>query len=111
MASKAEFITNELNILAWGASVQHVRIYRLGVNSQSKEMITFRKKVVDFDTDVLLPTYKDSGDREERHYKNIGQLIERASTLGDSVLGDDGYKYGVAQKLLNLMLKYHWCRG
>jgi hypothetical protein len=37
-------------------------------------------------------------------------LIEFANqkNLG-GVLGEDGYRYGGAQKLLNLMLKYLWC--
>jgi hypothetical protein len=34
-----------------------------------------------------------------------------AKEVDTGVLGKDGYKYGVAQKLLNLALKYYWCLG
>ena len=29
--------------------------------------------------------------------------------IGSDVLGQLSYKYGIAQKFINLSLKYHWC--
>jgi hypothetical protein len=58
----------------------------------------------------VIPRYKD-GIKEEQHYERIDDLVSYANTAGEKVLGYLGYKYGVAQKLLNLVLKYHWCLG
>ena len=48
---------------------------------------------------------------ERQHYKNIKELIAEANRIGKKLLADDGYKYGVAQKLLNMYAKYMWCLG
>jgi hypothetical protein len=59
----------------------------------------------------VIPAYNKDGIKEEQHYKHIDDLIAYANSVGEKVLGKRGYKYGVAQKLLNLVLKYHWCLG
>ena len=46
-----------------------------------------------------------------RHCENIENLITYANSADTDVLGENRYKYGVAQKLLNLALKYYWCLG
>jgi hypothetical protein len=56
----------------------------------------------------ILPMYKKSCN-EKQHYKNIEALVAYATKVGTSVLSPDGYRFGIAQKLLNLCLKYHWC--
>jgi len=48
---------------------------------------------------------------EEQHYQHIDNLIVRANSAATEVLVELGYKYGAAQKLLNLFLKYLWCLG
>jgi hypothetical protein len=57
----------------------------------------------------VIPKYRD-GMAEEQHYSQIDNLIVRANDAGSRVLGELGYKYGVAQKLLNLFLNYLWAR-
>jgi len=104
------FIVEELAILAWGASVQRARIYRQGLGQGTEDARSFRREILEFISSTLLPQYKQPV-AESGHYKNIDQLIEYASRRGQKVLGDSGYKYGAAQKLLNLTLKYHWCLG
>jgi len=39
---------------------------------------------------------------------STGSLIY---TKADGILRDGNYRYGVAEKLLNLALKYYWCLG
>jgi hypothetical protein len=56
----------------------------------------------------LLPKYKDEV-AEKDHVDNIEKLVLHGSQEGKRILGAEGYKFGVAQKLLNLLLKYQWC--
>ena len=39
------------------------------------------------------------------------RLSAYGAEQGKAILGPQGYKIGVAQKLLNLQLKYLWCLG
>jgi hypothetical protein len=107
---KREFIAGELWMLAWAASVQRAKVYKPGMKADSKDVKTFRRDVATYVATNLLPMYKTRCE-EEQHYANIDKLIAHASKVGMAVLPPDGYKFGVAQKLLNLCLKYHWCLG
>lgn len=78
--------------------------------SSSAAAIQFRESVIEFLIDKIIPLYVE-GCTEEQHYKNIEALIAYATRIDPGVLGEAGYKYGVAQKLLNLALKYYWCLG
>ena len=112
MNDKLQFITNELWILAWAASVQRAKLYKgkEDIDSTSREVSKFREDVIGFITANIIPQYAD-GCTEEQHYKNIDDLIAYANRVDPGILSRSGYKYGVAQKLLNLALKYYWCLG
>jgi hypothetical protein len=108
MDPKLDYIVNELWILAWNASVQRAELYAKGTKPADS---VFREKVVKYISSDLIPQYIEDGITEEQHYQNIEGLIDYANSVGRGTLGEWGYKYGVAQKLLNLALKYHWCIG
>ncbi|HUT83881.1 MAG TPA: hypothetical protein VMX95_04455 [Thermodesulfobacteriota bacterium] len=110
MSDKQQFITNELWILAWAGSVQRAKLYKEDVDSTSKEVNKFREDVIGFVRMNLIPQYIE-GCTEEQHYRNIDDLISHANMVDPGILNESGYKYGVAQKLLNLALKYYWCLG
>ncbi|HOR78930.1 MAG TPA: hypothetical protein PKZ40_06420 [Anaerolineaceae bacterium] len=112
MKDKIDFIINELWTLAWAASVQRAKLYAKRADSASSAaaIIQFRESVIKFLADKIVPTYAE-GCAEELHYTNIEDLIDYANLVNSGVLGEAGYKYGVAQKLLNLALKYYWCLG
>jgi len=110
MTDKIQFVADELWILAWAASVQRAKLFKKGMESTSKEVSTFRKAVIGFIRENLIPQYVN-GITEEQHYKNIDDLIIHANKIAPEILTQSGYKYGVAQKLLNLTLKYYWCLG
>ena len=106
-----EYLERELWILAWNASVQHAAIYKNGAWQNQRDLIdTFRNKVIDHIRGHIIPQYREKVE-ELRHCENIRELIDYAKEVDTGVLGKDGYKYGVAQKLLNLALKYYWCLG
>ena len=111
MNDKTIYILRELWISAWNASVQHSALYKEGAWKNERDAIdVFKTKVVDYVKDNLIPQYKEALS-EERHLENIRNLIEYANKVDTGVLGKNGYKYGIAQKLLNLALKYYWCLG
>ena len=110
VSKKNEFINGELWTLAWAASVQHASVYKQGIIYDSRGVREFRRGVASYVRTQLLPLYK-SGCEEPLHYRHIEDLIAHANRLGGDVLPDYGYKFGIAQKLLNLCLKYHWCLG
>lgn len=111
MDLKKQYILDELWILAWNASVQRSSLYKSGASEDSRSKInSFKEKIKVFLTDEIIPSYNDVID-EEKHLANLSKLIRFANDIERGILGQKGYKYGVAQKLLNLYLKYHWCIG
>jgi hypothetical protein len=109
MAGKSNFILSELDILAWNASVQRANIYAKCEKRDERRVATFRddvtRKVADY------ASRYSSAVSEAQHCENIALLAEYAAAKGGDLLTDGRYRYGVAQKLLNLTLKYHWCLG
>ena len=104
------FIYREITILAWGASVQRAKLYNPAIPYEERESDAFRASLLSFIETVLLPKYK-TGCSEADHVANIQSLVNFGTKAGGKLLGPDGYKFGVAQKLLNLLLKYLWCLG
>jgi hypothetical protein len=111
MNAKQDYLVKELWILAWNASVQRSHLYRSGIEPSSPDTRVFREKLISYLSSQVIPMYRPDQIREEYHYQHIDALVGYANSVGDRVLGPLGYKYGVAQKLLNLALKYHWCLG
>ncbi|NTV48410.1 MAG: hypothetical protein HGB32_06590 [Geobacteraceae bacterium] len=111
MDNKIKYLERELWILAWNASVQHAAIYKNGAwQTQRDQIDTFKGKVISYIRGSVIPKYRE-GVNESSHCGNIRGLIDYAKVADTGVLGRDGYKYGIAQKLLNLSLKYYWCLG
>jgi len=106
MSTKTDFLEGELWILAWNASVQRAQLYRKDVEERRRR--DFRDSVVCFLRETMIPGYRNEV-AERQHCENIEKLMKHANGVGVQVLGDKGYKYGVAQKLMNLGLKYYWC--
>jgi len=110
-----DFLVSECWILSWNASVQRAHLYKKDVpdNEKSqfeKEKGKFRKALIQFIENELLPNYGNQVS-EEQHLDNILYLSEHGTKIGKKVLRPGGYKIGVAQKLFNLQLKYLWCLG
>lgn len=104
------FIYREVNILAWGASVQRAKLYNPAIPFAERESVTFRTAVLNFIQTKLLSKYRTKCS-ESDHVISIQNLVIFGTTAGGNLLGPDGYKFGVAQKLLNQLLKYLWCLG
>ncbi|MDP2852700.1 MAG: hypothetical protein Q8O28_00485 [Smithellaceae bacterium] len=105
------FVMNELWTMAWAGSVQRANLYKKNADINSEDVKRFRDSLIKYIKAHLIPQYFE-GCSEEQHYGNIESLIEQAKEdVGQNILTDGSYRYGIAQKLLNLALKYYWCLG
>jgi hypothetical protein len=113
MSTQQDFLVGELWMLAWAASVQRAKLYKAGYHNGPKVISPNGEQLSDhlfqYLVSEVVPKYKQAVEEEE-HYRHIDSLIVHANSIGSQVLGEHGYKYGVAQKLLNLFL-YLWCLG
>ena len=110
LSREQRFIFDEVLVMAWAASVQRANIYNKSEKISSTDSLSFRLAVLEFVDLCLLEKYK-SKISENLHITNIEWLVTFGTKHGGSLLSPDGYKFGVAQKLLNLTLKYLWCLG
>lgn len=107
MNDKQKYLVSELWILSWNASVQRANLY--APNSEPHRS-AFRAEIIAYADDKIIPQYR-SAVSSKVHESNILKLSKRGTEIGAGILRAAGYKVGIAQKLLNLQLKYLWCSG
>ena len=101
-----KFLVSEFWIHSWNASVQRVRLYNKNTSLTKKE--EFRNGVIGWIEEELLEQYSSEID-SDKHEENLEKLMQKGSELGKDILKCGKYPLGIAQKLLNLQLKYLWC--
>ncbi|HLV47315.1 hypothetical protein [Sphingobacterium wenxiniae] len=107
MPQKALFINSEIWILVFGGAFQRANVYKENISeNQRKE---FREFLMGYVDSELLPQYKTVVN-EDAHIQNIESLIAHANQKAE-LLKENRLRFGVAQKIVNLFLKYHWCLG
>ena len=125
MTENEKFLRSEFWTQSWNGSVQiHRQLYNDPKNKDVEKIdkgiakkfkddkIEFRKCLIKFCEDGLLPMYESQGVFESVHCQNIEELKKHANSCPyKHVLFESHYNIGVAQKLLNLRLKYLWCAG
>ena len=100
---KDKFIEREILGLTIQGAVQHIKTYK---DNDGDVRVIFREKVHSYLTDFE-NEYKSRVD-SEKHIANIERLRGDINQNSD-VVKEGGISFGVAQKLLNLYLKYYWC--
>jgi hypothetical protein len=110
MNDQEKFVCRELIVLAWAASVQRSKLYDSKYGKPKDAINAFRSSLVDYFEKSLLKSYTTNCP-EDQHIQNLEDFSNHGTQEGVNLLGPDGYKLGVAQKFLNLMLKYLWCIG
>jgi len=103
---KLEFLLHEFQTLTIEASFQRGKIYK---NTDEKQRESFKNGLRE-KLHELSNKYKNKEVGEEDHIENIKELI-RFSKKYNSILRNGELRTGIAQKLLNLYLKYLWCAG
>jgi hypothetical protein len=102
---KATFLNNEIWILTFGGGFQRANIYKEKIPEPVRK--EFRKALREKIEALVAKSYH-SKVSEEKHVKNIQSIVDFSKEKNI-----EGYtiaiNFGVAQKLLNLYLKYLWC--
>lgn len=104
---KREFLTLSLN----GAlQVRRSKVYQPKTNDANKERLrcSLRERL-----DALAKDYENVGVSSDKHLENILELANYISNDSQlkGVLAKRRFRIGIAQKALNLYLKYLWCAG
>ncbi|MBD0833364.1 hypothetical protein [Aestuariibaculum sediminum] len=104
--SKASFINNETWLLSINGAFQRANVYKQNV--PEKEKVYFKRVLKVYIDDVQNVYHTPVTETE--HLENIKGLMGFTAT-SSSILTNGQFNFGVAQKLLNLYLKYRWCLG
>lgn len=109
---KDTFLRSEFWMLSVQGAFQRASIYknRRYILKEEKLRTVFRKNLKEFVDNQLIYLYK-VGVTEENHFLNIRGLIEHSEKVGSELLIGNKLSFGIAQKLLNLYLKYQWTAG
>ena len=102
---KNEFLMHEFFILSIGGAFQRGNVYEKK-NVSEDERKEFRKEL-EKELIEISKSYINGEVASEKHIENINKLINFSK--GKKILNDERLKFGIAQKLLNLYLKYLWC--
>ena len=105
---KAEFLNNEIWILTFGGAFQRANIYKDN-KVTTKDRKEFREALRNHIEGIVVNQYQDKID-SEKHIVNIQSIVNfsQNNSFGEAPIA---INFGVAQKLLNLYLKYSWCSG
>lgn len=106
-AHQEQFLRDELFSLTLMATVQRAGVYSPG----SRE--TERKKFqgsLRLRLEKTVQSYANQA-KEEAHFRNVVELSTGLTSAHASVLKNGRFRIGIAQKALNLYLKYLWCLG
>jgi hypothetical protein len=104
---KKEFISNEIWMLTYGASFQRAYAYVENASEETKRH--FKTKTSGL-IDNMLSQYKKGNITDEEHITNIKEVSNYSNNFSEIFNGGQ-INFGIAQKMLNLYLKYQWCLG
>ena len=104
---KDEFLNNEIWVLTFQGGFQRANIYKEKVSEKVKKV--FREQLRAY-IEALVEIKYITEVTEEEHIKNIKGIVKLSNI--NTIQGKSiPINFGVAQKLLNLYLKYSWCSG
>jgi len=101
------FLESEFLTLSVGGALQRSSTYATeDENERDKVRYELRAGLCD-----ISRRYSPERVTPEKHAENIEELRRRVTQRCASFLNDDHLRLGIAQKALNLYLKYLWCIG
>ena len=108
---KEYFLKNQFWAATISASFARAKVYtsESGVKITDNQKNDFKKALFKCVEGLVETEYLNRNINEVEHIKNIQKLQECVNAEHISILPEKGLKFGVAQKLLNLYLKYLWC--
>jgi len=107
MKQQDEFLRTQFWANSIAAALQHSGAYRTNTSENSRQ--TFRERMRDV-VKGIARQYENNSVKEMEHINNIETIIT-ASREFSAILNNGVLTFGVAQKMLNLYLKFLWCHG
>lgn len=107
-ATQDKFVREDLWLLTYSASFQRAHVYNKNQPVSQKKKIAFRNSMFHFCNSLAEEQYQHEV-LENKHIENIQALVDFTASEFPELLYNGKLKFGVAQKLLNLYLKYLWC--
>ena len=111
---KIGFLKHEFWVLSISAAFSRANVYNKEVSVEKKEFdqlkVEFKNKLKKYVFEVSESYNQDEKVTLGFHIENISKIITLSENYSSILMGDK-LKFGVAQKLLNLVLKYFWCSG
>lgn len=102
------FIQNEIWMLTFGAAFQRANVYQTDAPAEQKGY--FKTMTRAYIEDVVLNDYKTASVTDEQHVENIKRISDYSSNFSE-IFKEGKINFGIAQKMLNLYLKYMWSLG
>lgn len=103
--AQIKFLRDEFWMLSYGGALQRSSVYNeVGDEVSRKE---FRKDLCSFIEKEIIPKYVDNSVSDNEHIHHLQRVISK-STDFEHILNYGTINIGIAQKLLNLVLKYYW---
>jgi hypothetical protein len=107
MREKAKFLKSEAAAAAIAASLQRSRTYTQGASDEERGRLREQMREA---LEVIGGRY-NAHVSEPEHMDNLAEFQRRVSAGCERFLEGRELRIGVAQKALNLYLKYLWCMG
>ena len=104
---KEDFINKEIWVLTFGASFQRAYAYVDNASNVTKVLFKNNTTVV---VENMLAQYKTDKVTDGQHINNI-KAVSDSSKKYSEIFNGGKINFGIAQKMLNLYLKYQWCLG
>ena len=105
--AKRKFLEDEFAVSAIMSALRRSGTYASGATAKDKER--FRSQFRNVLKELGQKYEKEVS--EKQHERNLLELIQALETDNWSILAKECLRIGVAQKALNLYLKYLWCRA
>jgi hypothetical protein len=102
-----DFLLREFSTLTLAGTVQRSGLYKAKTTEKDRKPFQDSLRGI---LEEMAGNYVNSV-TEEVHVANIEQLAKRLTEKHPDILADGGMRIGLAQKALNLYLKYLWCLG
>lgn len=106
---KKKFLIDQAIVNSIGAAFQHAGVYVQGLKDNDDQKDALREALAE-KLRSLGTTYINAV-AEEVHCQNIVSLADSLTLQFYGILRNGRFRIGIAQKALNLYLKYLWCLG
>ena len=101
------FIQKEIWMLTFGAAFQRSSAY---VSNASDTEKVYFKNMMSGHIGFFIDGYKGGNISDDQHITNIKDISKYSENFSELFV-EGRINFGIAQKMLNLFLKYQWCLG